>query len=101
MKSDSYPRYIRSEMYREFLNGSKKKVSNQNGSNMIKIKLYHCVKHFNFIAGIRQRNPIHCFFFVHKKRTFHDIGARISYRPAIIVILYFIVDSELILFLIE
>lgn len=27
MKSDSYPRYIRSEMYKEFLNGSKKKAS--------------------------------------------------------------------------
>lgn len=26
MKSDSYPRYVRSEMYRDFLNGSKKKV---------------------------------------------------------------------------
>lgn len=27
MKADSYSRYLRSEMYKEFLNGSKKKVS--------------------------------------------------------------------------
>lgn len=26
MKSDSYSRYLRSEMYKDFLNGSKKKV---------------------------------------------------------------------------
>ena len=26
MKSDSYCRYLRSEMYKDFLNGSKKKV---------------------------------------------------------------------------
>ena len=26
MKSDSYPRYLRSDIYKEFLNGSKKKV---------------------------------------------------------------------------
>lgn len=35
MKSDSYPRYIRSEMYKEFLNGSKKKVS----KNRLKIAI--------------------------------------------------------------
>ncbi|XP_039275015.1 regulator of G-protein signaling 7-like, partial [Nilaparvata lugens] len=28
MKSDSYSRYLRSEMYKDFLNGSKKKVNN-------------------------------------------------------------------------
>lgn len=27
MKSDSYSRYLRSEMYKDFLNGSKKKVN--------------------------------------------------------------------------
>lgn len=27
MKNDSYPRYLRSEMYKEYLNGTKKKVS--------------------------------------------------------------------------
>lgn len=27
MKSDSYSRYLRSEMYKDFLNGSKKKVT--------------------------------------------------------------------------
>lgn len=27
MKNDSYPRYLRSEQYKEYLNGTKKKVS--------------------------------------------------------------------------
>ena len=27
MKNDSYPRYLRSDMYKEYLNGTKKKVS--------------------------------------------------------------------------
>ncbi len=26
MKNDSYPRYLRSDMYKEYLNGTKKKV---------------------------------------------------------------------------
>lgn len=32
MKSDSYSRYLRSEMYKDFLNGSKKKVNSFNFS---------------------------------------------------------------------
>ena len=27
MKNDSYPRYLRSDQYKEYLNGTKKKVS--------------------------------------------------------------------------
>ena len=29
MKNDSYPRYLRSEMFKEYLNGSKKKVKSK------------------------------------------------------------------------
>ena len=42
MKSDSYSRYLRSEMYKEFMTGTKKKVSScvfQHNALKLKMKL--------------------------------------------------------------
>lgn len=36
MKNDSYPRYLRSEMYKEYLSGTKKKVS----YSLLKLAIY-------------------------------------------------------------
>lgn len=62
MKNDSYPRYLRSDMYKEYLNGTKKKV------RIIKTKLEaRCV------YGLRLIHP----------RTHIDISERDSWCDTI------------------
>lgn len=56
MKSDSYSRYLRSEMYKDYLNGSKKKVMNFNLiNNMIDITTIYInyIKELNCIINTK------------------------------------------------
>lgn len=59
MKSDSYSRYLRSEMYKDFLNGSKKKVLKY--FNQISIFASEILDHIFIISDICKRNKINSF----------------------------------------